>query len=69
VQVGITLVGILAGAFGGATVADKISEELKNVAWTAPYSRAIGIAIVVVGITYLTLIIGELVPKRLALNR
>ena len=68
VQVGITLVGILAGAFGGATVADKISEELKNVAWTAPYSRAIGIAIVVVGITYLTLIIGELVPKRLALN-
>ena len=56
------------GAFGGATVADKISEKLKGVPWTAPYSGAIGIAIVVVGITYLTLIVGELVPKRLALN-
>jgi magnesium and cobalt exporter, CNNM family len=67
-QVGITLVGILAGAFGGATVADKIAEKLKAIPWTAPYSRAIGIGVVVVGITYLSLIIGDLVPKRLALN-
>jgi magnesium and cobalt exporter, CNNM family len=68
VQVGITLVGILAGAFGGATVAEKISEKLKGIPWTAPYSQAIGIGVVVVGIAYLSLIIGELVPKRLALN-
>lgn len=68
VQVGITLVGVLAGAFGGATVAEKIAEALKDVPPLAPYGNAIGIGVVVVVITYLSLIIGELVPKRLALS-
>jgi putative hemolysin len=68
VQIGITLVGILAGAFGGATVAEKIAFGLRGNPALAPYGEAIGVALVVVVITYLSLIFGELVPKRLALN-
>lgn len=68
VQIGITLIGILAGAFGGATLTDKVSELLANVPVIGQYSGAIGVALVVVTITYLSLIIGELVPKRLALH-
>jgi putative hemolysin len=68
VQVGITLVGVLAGAFGGATIARKISLTLSDVAVLAPYANAIGIGVVVVTITYLSLVVGELVPKRLALG-
>jgi putative hemolysin len=69
VQIGITLIGILAGAFGGATIAQAISTRLSQVPALAPYSRAMGLAVVVVAITYLSLIIGELAPKRLALYK
>lgn len=68
VQVGITLIGILAGAFGEATLADDLETWLERVPWLAPYSRAISLVIMVVVLTYLSLIIGELVPKRLALR-
>lgn len=68
VQVGITLIGILAGALGGATIAKKLALLFSQIRWLAPYSQAIGLGIVVVSITYLSLIIGELVPKRVALN-
>jgi putative hemolysin len=68
VQIGITLVGILVGAFGGATIAEQLAMWLSRFAWLAPYSEAIGLGIVVLGITYLSLVLGELVPKRLALN-
>lgn len=68
VQVGISLIGILTGAFGGATLADKLASYLRLIPGLAPYSQAIAFAIVVLTITYLSLIIGELVPKRLALN-
>jgi putative hemolysin len=68
IQVGITLVGILAGAYGGATVASEVASGLDNIPWLASYSRPLSLAVVVVVITYLSLIIGELVPKRLALN-
>lgn len=67
-QIGITLVGILAGAFGGATIANRLDILLAQLAPLAPYSQAISLALVVVAITYFSLIIGELVPKRLALN-
>jgi putative hemolysin len=67
VQVGITLVGVLAGAFGGATIAEEIALALQSVPLLARYGEAIGIGVVVVTITYLSLVIGELVPKRLAL--
>jgi putative hemolysin len=67
VQIGITLVGILAGAFGSATIAEKLDGWLEGVPALAPYSEALGLGVVVVAIAYLSLILGELVPKRLAL--
>jgi magnesium and cobalt exporter, CNNM family len=68
IQIGITLIGILAGAFGGATIARAIAVGLDEIPMVAPYSRPVSLAIVVLVITCLSLIIGELVPKRLALN-
>lgn len=68
VQVGITLVGVLAGAFGGATLAETLAGWLATFPRLAPYSEAIAVGVVVVAITYTTLILGELAPKRLALN-
>ncbi|MGE5767944.1 MAG: hemolysin family protein [Bacteroidota bacterium] len=67
VQIGITLVGILAGAFGGATLADRLGDWLDGFAILAPHGDRVGIGLVVVAITYLSLIVGELVPKRIAL--
>ncbi|HEX5874588.1 MAG TPA: hemolysin family protein [Pyrinomonadaceae bacterium] len=69
IQIGITLVGILAGALGGATIAEQLGEQISRMPALAPYGEAIGVAIVVVAITYLSLIIGELVPKRFALTQ
>ncbi len=68
IQIGITLIGILTGAFGGATIAQAFAALLSQIPWLAPYSRVIGLGFVVLVITYLSLIIGELVPKRVALN-
>lgn len=68
IQVGITLIGILSGAFGGATIAEQISAGLDNIIFLRPYSEAIGVGVVVIVITYFSLVIGELVPKRIALN-
>jgi putative hemolysin len=68
VQVGITLVGVLVGAFGQATIAEQLTAQLHRIPWLAPYSHLVGLAVVVLGITYLSLVIGELVPKRLGLQ-
>ncbi|BBD58943.1 putative hemolysin [Nostoc sp. HK-01] len=68
VQVGISLIGILTGAFGGATIANRLAVYVKLIPVLAPYSEPVSFGIVVLIITYLSLIIGELVPKRLALN-
>lgn len=67
VQVGITLIGILAGAFGGATLAGRLTAYVELVPFFKDYSEAIAFVVVVAAITYLSIIIGELVPKRLAL--
>jgi magnesium and cobalt exporter, CNNM family len=68
VQLGITLVAILAGAFGGGVLTEWTAARLSNVPALAPYSRSLALGIVVLGITYFSVIIGELVPKRLALG-
>jgi putative hemolysin len=68
VQVGITLVGILAGAFGGATLAEKLALYFETIPALTAYSEVMAVIIVVISITYFSLIIGELVPKRLGLN-
>jgi magnesium and cobalt exporter, CNNM family len=68
VQIGISLIGVLAGAFGGATLAEPLADALRVVPVLAPYAGPIAFGTVVIAITYLSLILGELVPKRLALN-
>jgi putative hemolysin len=68
VQIGITLVGILAGAFGGITIAEWLTLRFREFGLSLPYAESAGVAVVVVAITFLSLIFGELVPKRLALS-
>lgn len=68
VQVGITLVGILAGVFGGATISEELGGYFNGVRWIAPHGDEVALTLVVLAITYLTLVIGELVPKRIALT-
>jgi putative hemolysin len=69
VQIGITLIGIIAGAFGGSAITDDIAGFVSsNLPLLAPYAHQIGFAVIVSITTYLSLVIGELVPKRIALN-
>ncbi|WP_312361919.1 hemolysin family protein [Ensifer sp.] len=68
VQVGITLVGTLAGAYGGATIAAKFAPFFDTIAWINPYGHTVAVAIVVTLITFLSVVIGELIPKQLALK-
>jgi putative hemolysin len=68
IQIGSTLIGILAGALSGAALVDRVDPIVAQVGWLESYSRPISFAVTVGLITYLTLVIGELVPKRMALN-
>lgn len=67
VQIFITLIGVLGGAFGGATIAEQIADALRSTP-LAPQADAIGFALIVIITSYLSLVLGELVPKRLALR-
>lgn len=68
VQIGITLVGVLSGAFSGATLGARLSEFLLAQGVSAAVALPLGVGSVVVAITYLSLIVGELVPKQIALR-
>lgn len=68
VQIGITLVGILAGAFGGATLSRQLSVWISGIPALMPFADELAFAIVVILITYFSLVIGELIPKRIGLN-
>ncbi|WP_141734332.1 hemolysin family protein [Oligoflexus tunisiensis] len=68
IQIGITLIGVFAGAFGGANMAEKLGNFLSQFPLLAPYASSIGLGSVVLLVTLLSLILGELVPKRLALG-
>jgi putative hemolysin len=68
VQVGISLVGVFAGALGGASFADGLAVWINKIPFLVPYSHAIALVVVVLVITYFTLVLGELIPKRLALQ-
>jgi putative hemolysin len=68
VQVGITLVGVLAGAFGGAGISQVVASSLRDVRWIGEYAEPVAFGLVVSAITYFSLILGELVPKQLALG-
>lgn len=68
VQIGITLVGVLSGAFSGATLGARLAEWLQYEGLSQTAANALGVGSVVVLITYMSLIIGELVPKQIALR-
>jgi putative hemolysin len=68
VQVAITLIGILAGAYSGITFAKYLSPVISTVPSLTPYAQAISVAIIVVATTYFSLVFGELVPKRIGLD-
>ena len=68
VQIGITLIGILSGAVGGATLSGRLKPLIDAIPPLRPWSEPLSFALVVSAITYLSLVIGELVPKRIALN-
>jgi len=68
VQVGITFVGVLASALGGARISDRLAEFFKKIPALEHYADLLALVIIVGVITYLSVIIGELVPKRIALN-
>jgi putative hemolysin len=69
IQVGITAIGVLTGAIGQAAISARFSEQIARVSVLAPYSQGIALFLIVLGITYLSVVIGELVPKRIALHR
>ena len=68
-QIGITFISIFAGAFGGATVAGEVEARLKEIPMLTPYSHIASIILVVMVISYFSLVLGELVPKRLGMSR
>ncbi|HEY9705547.1 MAG TPA: CNNM domain-containing protein, partial [Allocoleopsis sp.] len=68
IQIGITLLAIISGAFGESTISKILIPLLNSIPIFKSYSEAIATVIAILIITYLTLVIGELVPKRLALN-
>jgi putative hemolysin len=67
VQVGITAISILSGAYGGATLGARLGPVLDRIPWIAPYGHEVAVALVVIAITALSVVIGELAPKRIAL--
>lgn len=68
VQVGITLISIVSGAFGGATLAARFGPALDTVGFIGPYGERVAFLLVVIFITALSVVVGELVPKRIALS-
>ncbi|KQW80680.1 DNA-binding protein [Devosia sp. Root413D1] len=68
VQIGITLVGVLSGAFSGATLGERLGDTLIGAGINPTVAAPLGVGIVVIIITYLSLIVGELVPKQIALR-
>jgi len=69
IQIGITLIGILAGAFGGSTLTEPLRKMVIKIPILIPYAEGIAVAIVVIGITYFSIVLGELVPKQVALSK
>ncbi|MEZ5036518.1 MAG: hemolysin family protein [Chitinophagales bacterium] len=68
VQIGITLIGILLGVFSGKNLSDYVVAVVNKVYWLAPYAQSIATVVVVILITYLSIVLGELLPKRLGMT-
>jgi len=69
VQIMITLIDTLAGGIGGALLSRPLAEVMKDIAWLAPYADTVSLIVVVVIITYFSIVLGELIPKRLAVSK
>lgn len=69
VQIMITLIDTLAGGIGGAMLADPLAEQMKKMDWLAPQADLIALILVVTVITYFSIVMGELIPKRLAVSK
>lgn len=68
VQIGITLIGILTGIFSGETLTDNLKNQILKADFLAPYAESLSVALIVIFITYLSLVFGELIPKRIGLS-
>lgn len=68
VQIGITLIGILTGIFSGKSLTHNLAVQLKNVDLLAPYADSLAVFLIVIIVTYLTIVFGELIPKRIGLH-
>lgn len=68
IQVGITLIGIVTGVYGGMSIADQVAPYLKEISIFAKYANEIALTLTVIIITYVSIVIGELVPKTIALS-
>jgi putative hemolysin len=68
VQIGITLIGVLLGVYGGKNITDDLEQFLQKIPFLVPYSNSIAVGLVVVLITYLSIVLGELFPKRLGMT-
>lgn len=68
IQIGITAIGVITGMLGASSLTDPLAGWLRQVPWLAPYANALSLLLIMSIVTFLTLILGELVPKRLALN-
>lgn len=69
VQIMITLIDTLAGGIGGAMLATPVAELFKKVAWLEPFADTVALIVVVVIITYFSIVLGELIPKRYAVSK
>lgn len=67
-QIGITVVGATAAGFGGASLAERLEPWIARVEWLAPYASTLSLSLVIAAVAYLSIVIGELVPKSLALR-
>lgn len=68
VQIGITMIGVLSGAFGESAITQQLIPVFANIEWLAPYANSLAMACMVIMVTYVTIVVGELVPKRIGMH-
>lgn len=69
IQIMITMIDTLAGGIGGAQLSRPLAEVFKQVTWLAPFAETVSLILVVIVITYFSIVIGELIPKRIAVSK
>ena len=69
IQIMITMIDTLAGGIGGAQLSQPLAEVFKRVSWLAPFAEIAALILVVIVITYFSIVIGELIPKRIAVSK